>query len=204
MPAPLVPDSVLVEIRSSIDLQRVENTLWFQKTSGPPTPADIASLATSVRGWWFTSIIPLLPAAVTFREVYARDRGEVDGYEATNATGAGTPGSIAVAATPNNVSLSVSFRTGRTGRSRRGRNFWLAIPGDQVTANTIGEDYITEIITAYQDMVGSGFPGWTWIVASLRQGNNWRAEALITPITSVVIVDSTVDSQRRRLPGRGQ
>lgn len=204
MPAPLVPSTALVEVRATIDSQKVENTLWFRKLSGSLGQAELNALATSVRSWWFASVLPLLPAAVQFREVVATDRGTADGFQGDTAVGAGTGGGIAVAATPNNVSLSVSFRTGRRGRSRRGRNYWLAIPGDQVTANTVGDDYIADIIAAYQDLVGTGISGWEWVVVSLREGDDWRTEALITPVTTVVVVDTTVDSQRGRLPGRGQ
>jgi hypothetical protein len=33
--------------------------------------------------------------------------------------------------------------------------------------------------------------------------NDWRRDPLVTPISGVA-VEATIDSQRRRLPGRGQ
>lgn len=204
MPAPMVPDTAALEVRCALDGQDVENTLWFRKTTGTVDSENLKALCTTVRVWFVTDVLPKLPAAVTFREVYGRDRGFPDGVEGSSATGAGTAGGIAIAATPNNVSLSVSFRTGRTGRSRRGRNYWLAIPGNKVTANVVDNLYIDDIISSYEELLTVVGPDWEWVVVSLRSNNNWRETALVTPITEVLVVDDVVDSQRRRLPGRGQ
>ncbi|HET7637584.1 MAG TPA: hypothetical protein VFK47_02495, partial [Ktedonobacteraceae bacterium] len=40
-------------------------------------------------------------------------------------------------------------------------------------------------------------------VVSFVQAKGWRRDPLITPISGVA-VEPTLDSQRRRLPGRGQ
>ena len=51
--------------------------------------------------------------------------------------------------------------------------------------------------------------GYTWVVASRFSGVDAegdpipRAAGITTPITTVLIVDNLVDSQRRRLSGRG-
>ena len=51
---------------------------------------------------------------------------------------------------------------------------------------------------------------WVWVIVSRYSGVDGdgrpvpRVAGVTTPVTNVVAVDGTVDSMRRRLPGRGR
>jgi hypothetical protein len=52
------------------------------------------------------------------------------------------------------------------------------------------------ILTAYNAT-------WKMVVVSYYNNGAWRLTATITPIISFAFADLAIDSQRRRLPGRG-
>ena len=107
-------------------------------------------------------------------------------------------------ALPNNVSLAVHWGTGLLGRSRHGRTFHLGITTDLVNGNFVTN--AADIQSAY-DALRTTLDNITlnveFSVVSFVFQNDWRRDPLVTPISGVA-VEATIDSQRRRLPGRGQ
>jgi hypothetical protein len=113
---------------------------------------------------------------------------------------------------PNNVTLTVSFRTANRGRSFRGRNYVVGLGETQVAGNTVAPSVITAFDGIYSQLLASPVAAIaTWVVVSRFSGVDPvtkepipRVTGIATPITSVTVVDNVVDSQRRRLPKRGQ
>jgi hypothetical protein len=107
---------------------------------------------------------------------------------------------------PNNVALCLSFRSSGRGRSSRGRNYISGFPEGYVSGNDIDTTLADALVVAYEELKDAATftDDWTWIVYSRFQNGNARPEALIAPVDAVVLTDYTVDSQRRRLPGRGR
>jgi hypothetical protein len=210
MPFVPVPNAALAEIRMTVDSQQVENTLWFAGTTEPDAPS-LVTLANNVAGWWIDNYAPLVGAEVILREVYVSSQHSADGPTSTFVPPVTTTGAISEEVMPNNVALTVSFRTAFRGRSRRGRNYVVGLVQSQVVVNTITAAVAASWIDAYE-AVGTAVSGtgFTWVVASRFSGVDAdgrpipRAEGIVTPVSAVVIVDRIVDSQRRRLPGRGQ
>lgn len=207
-----VPNAALVELRFLNLLQHVENTLWFERADAP-TVANLSALATAVKAWWLANMKPLQPTSVLMNEVVATDMTTNTGPQVSIPAVAGDQGSVSDPALPNNVSLAVSFRTAARGRSFRGRNFIPALWETGVVGNTVQDTIVAAIQLAYEQLIidaGVAAAGWTWGVASRFSGVDAngdpipRATGIFTPIVSVVIVDPTVDSARRRLPGRGR
>lgn len=101
---------------------------------------------------------------------------------------------------PNNVTVAIAWRTGRTGRSYRGRTFHLGLCVNQITGNTLTNPTLTGLVSAYTQLLTTFGPaGGQLVVVSLRHNNAWRAAGVATPITGCT-VNGTLDSQRRRLP----
>lgn len=110
---------------------------------------------------------------------------------------------------PSSVCLAIKKVTGNLGRSGRGRWFWplgdvQAISGSN---DTVGAAYITAIeagLTAFQAAIeGSALPCQVGIV-SYQHNNVARSAGLFQQITAWSNSDATIDSQRRRLTGRGR
>lgn len=204
MPDVYNPNVAKVDVIHMWDGQRVENTLYFYATT-EPVYADLLSLATAVRDYWQANMLPLMSSQVAFMEVEVTKMEPVPAEYANVAALSPNIGADNNPALPNSVTLAVSFRTGLTGRSYRGRNYWLGLTEPNVTNNEVSPGLAVNIVAAYSGMSGAASiaPGWTWSVYSRIVNGVPRETGLSQDVTSVSIVDYTIDSQRRRLPGRG-
>lgn len=205
MPFIAVPDVAQVSMRYSVSGQQCENTLYFLAETTPGS-SDLVDLATFCRGWRDVYLKPLQGVHCLFREAYA-----VSLTSATAPTGAyvenppeagdytGTP-------LPNNVTVSVSFRTEGRGKSSRGRNYALGLT-ETALSSTLGQSiqatYAADLLAAYEELITTPPTGWTWVIVSRYTNGAPRGTGIYIPITSVILADDTIDSQRRRLPGRG-
>lgn len=116
-----------------------------------------------------------------------------------------TLGSVSSKSLPNNVALCVSKYTALRGRSFRGRLFLMGMPeNSRSTPSYVTDAYMGNINTAMSgvlaDMISAGFPP---CVISRYTANAPRTTGIATLVTALACVDPVLDSQRRRLPGRG-
>lgn len=201
------PQCASAELRGTLSDQKIESVLGFRFDTFP-MQADLDDLSFACAQWWNADAKFLLPPNYVSREVFVRDLNGLDSLSSTSIAGAGTVGLYGSAGNANNVTMCVSFRTNRTGRSYRGRNYWpLAKEG--TNANIISGGLLTDVPQLYMDFFLDPAFGvtangkWTWCVISRYNDGEARLEGVGTPITRALVVDNVVDSQRRRLPGRG-
>lgn len=198
-----VPNVCQAEIRLLWDGQRCENTLYFDY-GAPTTPGDRQALAAGLFDWWNDNIKPLTATTAALSEVYVTDLTSQSSGTWSEAAAPPIPGTHTGESLPNNVTICISFRTAFRGRSSRGRNYFIGLTEDVVAQNTIAPLTAGAITSAYNQLFNlAGDLGCSWVVVSRYQNNNPRPVGLAQTVTSVLIVDGTVDSQRRRLPGRG-
>lgn len=105
---------------------------------------------------------------------------------------------------PNNCTVAVKWQTMYRGRSYRGRTYHVGIREVDVNANTLIGAFATTLLSFYQSiMTLTGDVGpCNMVVASRVQNGVLRSQGVATQVVNVSI-DPTIDSQRRRLPGRG-
>lgn len=209
MPFVPVANVAEVELRMRLAGQSIENTLYFQFASGP-SPAELSALGGDILDWWVASYGGLVTSNVQLIEVNCTDLTSATGPQvATPATDTfGTGGTSTLS---NNVALCVSFRTANRGRSFRGRNYISGISTTQlVDSNTFEVSYAEAVHDAYNGLNSALSVSADWVVVSRFSGKSGtpprptpRVAGIATLVTAVVIVDRTVDSMRRRLPGRG-
>jgi len=165
-----------------------------------PTTAQVDAAAATVATWLSTAATrAAFSGTVEFLGVAARDISRANGYQ----TFAATPGIFGTnnqgVPLPGNVALAVALKTNFFGRRGAGRIFWYGLQGDDLdttlrdaittTAQTAIQTAITALITQMSD---SEVP---LAVAS-------RVGGILSQVI-VGVVDRNVDSQRRRLRGRG-
>jgi len=196
------PDIVKVEFRYTMLGQQTMNVFYFFQEGGW-TVTSMNAFADFAEDTWNTNIKPLLHAGTTLREIVVTELSAESSFQITNPSGA--VGTRAGTPLPNNIALVVSFRTGLTGRSRRGRVYHSGVVEADVTENSFNNTQAFEIRTAYEDFFTSFIAegDWVHVIVSYCEDGVWRENALITPVAAYTIVDTVVDSQRRRLPGRG-
>lgn len=199
-----VANTAQVELRYLWDGQRCENVLYFTNDA-PYTASDLSDLALAVFDWWQDNMRAAMPATLALNEVYCTDISSATGPVHSYAPTSGNVGTSAGISMPNNVALAITFRTGQRGRSGRGRNYIPGLTETNVTNNEVAAASVDYFQDAYALLMSGAFAGpGIWSVVSRYTGNAPRLIGQSLPVTSVAIVDAVVDSQRRRLPKRGQ
>jgi hypothetical protein len=156
---------------------------------------------TILRSHWFAE----LPTDVVMRELYLKSLHEENAVEATVGALVTDVGTFAGIPATNQNTLCVSLRSGNTGRSARGRLYWLGLGEDHYAVNTMVAAARDDIVAAVEEMrsVLLGF-GYQWSIVSYISGGAPRVGGPVYfNVESVLVTDDTLDSQRRRMPGRG-
>lgn len=201
MPFISVPSTAMVELFYRWDNQRVENTLYFRQADSYDPP-ELTTLAEEVFNWWANSIAPLTSSSVVLVGVKATSL-ESDSAPAVetpvNQPGLGDPN-----AEPNNVSFVIKFLTSGRGRSSRGRNYIVGLPDTTVNGNSIQAAHADALVAAYSQLLAAGvITEGAWSVVSRYADGLPRSPGIAQLVTGASYTDLTIDSQRRRLPGRG-
>ena len=121
-------------------------------------------------------------------------------------TSVGLPkvGTNASPSMPNNVSLCITKRTAKRGRSYRGRLYHVGLCENSVTGNNVATAHATIIKDYWATWLSVSFApkNANMVVLSYQNNGLPRLEGEPTWIQGFT-TDEVVDSQRRRLPGRG-
>lgn len=206
-----VPDTAQIRFEGAVDGQQTINDIYAFRAGGMVL-SDLQSLVTNMVAWFQLSFAPNLSEDWHCVAVHGRDLTTALSFVVDQDAGA-TPGGTTGEAAPNNVAACISFRTGLAGRSFRGRNYIPAIPNSNVTLNTLDPSWMLGMTNAYGLLLfgGGALPaGWDWVIASRFSGVDGsgnpipRVSGITTPIINTLFSNDIVDSQRRRLPGRGK
>lgn len=204
MPFIPVADVVLLELRQSLFGQRIENTLYFRMLGGFGV-AEMTDLCNDMLIWWTTNLSVQLSSDITIREMVCTDQSSGIGTSITQPAPTPNPaGAVGSPSLPGNSALCVSIRTLNRGRSFRGRNYVAGLPESKVVGNTVDTAAWGAIQAAYIDIPNAIVSSpWEWVVVSRFTAGAPRVAGVATNVLTAVVVDPFVDSQRRRLTGRG-
>jgi hypothetical protein len=200
MPFQAVPGVYEAVLVGSDDGQLINNTLYFQR-EGAPSFGEAATLAETVASWYIENVLPHLSNQYTFTHVVVTDLENLAGVQAQSAAGDNAGGEASEQA-PNNVAACIKLGTAIRGRSFRGRNYIPGIPNSLLVQNTLSPEWLSIVEIAYQALLGLADP-LTWVIVSRETAGATRPTGVATPVVYARFVRNTVDSQRRRLPGRG-
>jgi hypothetical protein len=115
---------------------------------------------------------------------------------------------------PGNVAVCVSHKTGVAGKSFRGRTYFAGYPQTAGGGNTINSDEVTSWLNGVDALdaaittaggtwgVLSRYHGYTQTAPKYKKVPTPRSEGIFTDIINHSM-DNRLDSQRRRLTGRG-
>lgn len=196
--------AVQAELRFILNGQQVENVLYFYTADGVSV-GEMNNLADMLNDWLELHLQPTQASGAVFNELYLTDLTSQTGPTVSNTARNGTIGQMTTSPVlPGNATIAVSFRTNGRGRSARGRNYFIGLAEGNVVGNVVDTGLVTAIEAAYNALLTVVQFPWTWIVYSRTVDGADRAEGLAQPVTNAIVVDPYVDSQRRRLTGRGQ
>lgn len=210
IPCPGVAEFVLNMVLAG---QQVKNIIHV-KNSADWTSASLLAEAQAIQSAWATYILPYLSNELNFVGVTGKDLTTSMGVTADSATVPGTNGARPGEASPGNVALAIAEKTGLAGRSARGRLFLAGIRDQDIVLGNLVAGFAAGLLPAFNNFqiaieaggllwgVLSKFSGYTQTPPKYKKVPTPRAEGIFNHVVSILI-DSVVDSQRRRLPGRG-
>lgn len=202
-----VPNVARVIVTGRLNGQKVANTFYVQGGGGW-TAEELQDLADLVNTTWRAEIIPLLHNTYSHIGCIVKDLTTETGITIEAVPGAVANGALAGTPLPNNVSLAIKKVTSLGGRNFRGRMFVAGIPGGHLNGNNaVTDDWSNQFCQALRDFMAAingsidvnGILG----LVSFVSGGVPRPQGVFQAITDFVCPDKTLDSQRRRLPGRG-
>lgn len=198
-----VPNCFQVTMNATWLGQEVQNVFHVRTDFDDPPPLP-SVVATTFINWAVAELIPLVSDQVTYRSVIVTDISVPNGAQFSGAFPPASTGDQVSPSMPSGVTVAVSWRTGFSGRSFRGRSYHIGLVESQVDANEVASATLASLSGAYAQLVTDcatdGFP---LVVASRYTNGAPRVNGIITNILSLII-DPSIDSQRRRLAGRGR
>lgn len=187
--------------------QLVINTLYFANTGNGSfswNEANLNDLAFEVTQFWQNQMLGSQSSDLTLQGCDTYSLASSEAPAGNYRLPSPAQGGDVTGALPGSVALSVSFRTGGRGRTTRGRNYFGGIAETRVADNLVAQLTVDAIVAAYTTMITTTFvPQTSWCVYSQFFEGQERLQGTFRFVTEVVVVDNVVDSQRRRLPGRG-
>lgn len=185
--------------------EQVAQNIMHVHTGNSWTTEHLENLCALFYAWWSTTLRPYVSTGVTLESIVARDLTEEFDDEVTHAGTFPLAGTLASPVLPFNSTPVISWRSGLTGRSTRGRTYHVGISEAQVAGGTLDSVAQAALQGAYEDLmeqISADSEPWQLGVLSRVQNGTPLTEAILYAFLSV-IVDDAMDSQRRRLPGRG-
>jgi len=203
-----VPGVAQVEVTALMAGQRTQNILHYKMTGATNYDAtELTRLATAIIAYFNqVSVKGLYPATWQLIEVRAIDLSQQFGPAVTVGAGLPITGTRAGSQLPNNCALVLTKRTALRGRSFRGRFYFGPLCEADVTDNTVSGAVVTSILgnmAGLLDITDATTVHHFLQVVSRHAGGVPRTTGLPTQVSSLTS-DGVLDSQRRRLPGRGK
>lgn len=202
MPFIPVPAGIQLCFNFTTASQHWQFCLTLRKSTGTVEDTDLQQATADGQSWWTSFLKGALASANTLAEIVA-----------TNLTSQGAPqfrvnvneaGTNAGGFTPTSVAVVASHRTAKRGRSYRGRSFVGGIPVTQIdTPTTLAGSTATAFANGFASLRSTlDGHGLDQVVATKQHNNAVVSPAETNEVISTV-VDTLLDSQRRRLSGRG-
>ncbi len=195
-----VPDTAEITVVCQQNLENITNTFHATLVGGYVL-ADIQLLAATVDAAVAVNWLPIQTLDLTYLRTEVRGLAVENDLFAQDGTGAG-PGGDAVEGLPNNVTLSVKKNSGLTGRSARGRLYFMGLPSNDLSTNE--NQWAATTITAVEAAIEAvrvaiTATAWSPTIVSRFTGGLPRAVGFTFNWTGSVAVNANVDSQRGRL-----
>lgn len=198
------PKTIQVELMYLWDSQTVQTVLHYDAADAI-APTEYPNIGAQIVSLWNANLKGCITTGVSLTQVKITDMASEFGPSLSYGTGLPIAATLTGPSLPNNCALCVTKRTILRGRSYRGRIYHPGLGEPDVTANTVSAARVNTILAAYEALrvvTANSIVYYMCVVSKVGDGVP-RAEGIPTRVQSFT-TDGLVDSQRRRLPGRGR
>lgn len=198
-----VLNTVSIDVVYTLNGETVQN-VFYGELPGGYILLDLQNVAAAIDLAVAANWLPQQPVEAVYRFTEVRGLAVVNDIAWTDATSTGV-GGHASPTLPGNVTFSLKKLSGQTGRSARGRTYWIGIPQNQLLAsdeNRLNGTYQLAIEAAV-DTIRTTIAAiglWQPVLVSRFTGGLPRGSGLTFPWASTTSVDNILDTQRGRLP----
>lgn len=195
-----VPDCAQATVVGNLNGVTINQTLSFAFVGGGYDQAAIDALAGGVDNWYAAEVLGFLATSFNYDQVEVRGLEFLSDLEAIDNTNSGS-GTDANNPLPALAAACISFRTGFTGRSARGRNYiaGLSVANLATNENTIVSTTLTALQNAYEQLNSYvTAANWSHVVVSRFTLGSARPSGVYLPVTAYLFTDNLWDTQRRR------
>ena len=187
--------------------QTVENK-FYALCASTVTSAMCTELAAILDHWVTSSWLASMSSSLTYVRSIARDLTSEGSFESIDSTGAGGVGGAAAVTDANNVAFAIHRQTVFSGKKQKSRIYTPPIPSANLTdtnhvSSTAANIYKNSLDTLFTNIAAGTETTYTNGFVSRVLDHAPRAAGLFVESIGWSLVDLILDSQRRRLPGRG-
>jgi len=160
--------------------------------------AKMQVISNAFKSWWANDYRDNVSNQVNLEQVQVRLYDPSNPLALDDTVGLPLAGLRASIHEPYNVTVTMSWRTGLAGRKYRGRTYVPGLTEDQTnTDDTINSTVVSELAAAAQALLLA-------IASTTADFIIWHASTNTFTKVITFVIDFILDSQRRRLPGRGR
>ena len=195
-----VPNTVEITFVYTQNNENLVNGVHAERAGGY-NQGQLINLAVAMDAVAVSDLRPQMSIDATYVRVEIRGLDVENDLTAENSDGAGV-GAIVGDGLPNNVTLSIKRASGLTGRSARGRWYWVGLaqsdlnPGENFVSPSASQDKADALDAVRAKIVTEG---WVPAIVSRFTGGLERTQGVVFPWLTTVLVNAAVDSQRGRL-----
>lgn len=185
--------------------QFVQNNFYFQ-TAAPPTTTDLDNTNTFMHTFWTNQLKPNLTADLALVQIQSIDMSAANAPARSLFISPPEAGTLAATVgAPSGSAIVATARTALRGRNYRGRVYLGGLSGNALTSpTTYNATQLVNIITALSWLLNvANTASEILVVVSKFLNKAARSSGIKTPVTTWTM-DTALDSQRRRLLGRGR
>lgn len=189
----------------------IAENVFHVKGTGPYTDINALSnrLATAYANWELANLHTTRATGVNLQTIRVRDIGQIDGPVVTvTPTIAGSTGGTGL---PDNVSFPIKWYTARSGRSYRGRTFFIGLCPGQVANDQLTPANQANLVSAYTAL-RTALNSTGWLTAGDAAGQmvlvrrHYQGQLLVPaqaePILGCAAASPYLATRRTRLAGR--
>lgn len=197
-----VPNCVEIDMIFTMNSITSQN-VFYAEMAGGYLLGDLQALATQIDIQWQGTWRSEQPPEVDYVRTEVRGLAVINDLQAS-ANANANPGINPSPVLPGNVTFAVKKESGLTGRSARGRTYWIGIPQNQITAadeNQLAAAFIADLVTNVDSIRTAIAAVGTWlpVLVSRFTGGATRPFGVTFPWISTTNVGTRIDTQRRRL-----
>jgi hypothetical protein len=197
-----VPNVIQVALGFSLEGSQSKNIINFRFPGLNPEDS-MPGLSTELVTWYSDTLQPTISSNVLMSGFDLTYLGIETGRVMHWAPGTALYGGGLAVSSPANVTLAVRFGCGVRGRSGHGRIYQVGIPGVQTSGSYVASAFVSAIVAAWSALLNPA----VIFAHKLSVVSRWHKGVVRNPAVSYDVTDITannvIDSQRRRLPGRG-